>query len=138
MKHFYFLCVGLLAGAGALTRAEVPAANIWPNATFEAGENLVLVTGTPTGWNRGGSNPAICQVSSENSVSASHSLALNDATTGYGEWYSDLELAGLAAAGDDLDLHWHEMFNVTGGEMRLTLTFFNASGAIGDRHFVAT
>src|SRR5436853_3088535 len=134
MKTFYLLFLGLLLStAGA--RADVPTGNIWPNATFEAGESLEAVTGLPAGWNRGGNNSAICEISAANSVSPSHSLSLNDTDpAGYGEWYSDLNLAGLASPGDDLDLHWNEMFNVTGGEMRLTLTFFNAGGPFRDQH----
>jgi hypothetical protein len=120
-------------------RADVPSGNFWHNPNFEGGDTLDESTGTPTDWNRGGNNSAICQVTMENSVSATHSLIVNDTdAAGYGEWYSDLDLAGLASPGDDLDLHWHEMFNITGGEMRLTLLFFDAGGIIGQRHFVAT
>jgi hypothetical protein len=65
---------------------------------------------------------------------------VNDSSaTSYGEWYADLDLAGLASGGDDLDLHWHELFNISAGEMRLTLLFFNAGdGVIGERHFVVS
>ncbi len=133
-----FSCLTLLLLVATASRADLPPNNIWNNPTFETGDSLDLPAGTPTGWNRGGNNAAICQVSTDNSVSATHSLAVNDTdAAGYGEWYSDLELAGLAAAGDDLDLHWHELFNISGGEMRLTLLFFNAAnGVIGERHFV--
>src|SRR5207247_370858 len=122
-----FSCLSLMLLIVSVSRADVPANNFWHNPTFEAGEGLNLPTGTPTNWNRGGNNAAICQVTTNNSVSATHSLAVNDTdAAGYGEWYSDLDLAGLAAAGDDLDLHWHEIFNISGGEMRLTLLFFDS------------
>src|SRR5881398_2569544 len=73
------------------SRADVPAGNFWPNSTFELGDTLDLPTGTPTGWSRGGSNPALCQVTSAHSVSPTHSLIVNDTdAAGYAEWYSDL------------------------------------------------
>src|SRR5712692_9264190 len=99
----------------ASLRADVPDGNFWNNPTFEAGDSLDLPTGTPTGWNRGGNNPAICQVSTENSVSPTHSLAVNDTdAAGYGEWYSDLDLAGPAAGGDQIDPQRFELFNTSG------------------------
>jgi hypothetical protein len=118
--------------------ADVPAGNFWPNPTFELGDTLDVPTGTPTGWNRGGNNPALCEVTSAGSVSATHSLIVNDTdAAGYAEWYSDLPLAGLAAPGDQLDLQWSQMFSTAGGEMRVTILFFNAANNIvGTFHFV--
>ncbi len=134
-----FLSLVLLVLFSTLSHGDVPLNNFWPNATFETGDNLDQPTGTPTDWNRGGNNPAICQVTTENSVSATHALIVNDTdAAGYGEWYSDLDLDGLAAAGDDLDLHWSQMFNVTGGEMRLSLLLLDANGTIGEQHFTTT
>ncbi|HXJ59867.1 MAG TPA: hypothetical protein VNU68_24755, partial [Verrucomicrobiae bacterium] len=139
-NQFYLSAAGALLVALVSVRADIPAGNVWPNAAFEAGVDLNNPGGTPDGWNRGGNEPAICQVTAANSISPTHSLIVNDSSaTGYGEWYADLELAGLASGGDDLDLHWHELFNISGGEMRLTLLFFNASdGIIGERHFVVS
>ena len=139
IRLFLFAAGALLSGVGS-AGADVPANNVWPNATFEAGVDLDNPAGTPDGWNRGGNEAAICQVTGANAVSPTHSLIVNDTSaTGYGEWYSDLDLAGLASGGDDLDLHWHELFNISGGEMRLTLLFFNTgNGVIGERHFVVS
>lgn len=115
--------------------------NLWTNnPTFEDGSDLDQPTGLLTQWNRGGSSIGICQVSSDNSISPSHSLALVDTGNQYGEWYSDLPLAGVATGGDELNLQWFELFNVSaGGEMRVSVLVFNAADAVLDtRHFVAT
>lgn len=114
--------------------------NLWTNnPTFESGENLDQPTGTLTQWNRGGSAAGICQVTTQASISPSHALAVVDTDNGYGEWYSDWPLAGAATAGDELNLQWFEMFNVSaGGEMRLSVLVFSAADAVLEaRHFVA-
>ncbi len=114
--------------------------NLWSNnPTFEEGSDLDQPTGLLTHWNRGGSAAGICQVSSDNSISPSHSLALVDSGNQYGEWYSDLPLAGVAKGGDELNLQWFELFNVSvGGEMRLTVLVFSGADAVLDaKHFVA-
>lgn len=114
--------------------------NFRPNATFEAGADLDNPSGEVDNWNRGGNDPSINQITSEVSISPSHALIVRDENAaGFGEWYSDLDLAGLAAAGDTLNLQWFEIFNITGGEMRLTSLFFDASDQVlGERHFTAT
>ncbi len=114
--------------------------NIWTNSpTFEDGDNLDQPTGTPTGWNRGGSAPTLGRVITNNFISPSHALAVVDNSNQYMEWYSDLPLVGVARAGDLLQLQWFELFNVSaGGEMRVTVLFLGASGATVDaKHFVA-
>ncbi len=116
------------------------AGNFWPNPTFEAGSNLNLVKGTPTNWVRAGSDTNICQVSTNNYSSSSHSLALVDGdTNGYGEWDADVSLAGNVSPGDALDLQWFELYNVTNGVMRLTALFLNSTnGVVGQSDFVVT
>lgn len=113
--------------------------NLWPNSTFEEGSDLNNTTGTPSGWKRGGNNPKLLEVSFDNSVSPTHSLAVNDTDpAGFGEWYSDFVLAGRAAAGDLLKLQWFEAFDIKDGEMRLTVLFLGPNDAIrGERHYVA-
>lgn len=121
-------------------KPEVLPGNFWPNPTFEDGQDLDQPTGTPTGWNRGGNQPTIDQVSTANATSPTHALAVVDAdAAGYGEWYADIPLAGRAAGGDILDLQWFELFNVAaGGEMRLTFLFFDAADkVVGEQHYVA-
>ncbi len=130
----------LLLGAPLVHAAILPG-NFWVNPTFELGSNLDQTDGTVSNWNRGGNTPAICQVVTNNSVSAAHSLAVVDTDAGdlYGEWYSDVLLNGLASGGDTLDIQWYEMYNLDGPEMRLTVLFFNASdNTIGQTHFVTS
>ena len=70
-----------------VTRAEILPNNFWPNANFESGDTLELSTGTPTGWQRGGNNAALCEVSVAKAVSPAHSLLVNDTdAAGYAEW----------------------------------------------------
>ena len=132
----------LLLGA-PLVRADLLPNNFWVNPTFELGSNLDQTNGTVSNWNRGGGNSNICQVITNNSVSPTHALAVidNDATdSGYGDWYSDVPLGLNASDGDTLNLQWYEMYNLSGPEMRLTVTFFNGVGTQvgGSTHFVTT
>ena len=122
------------------TQASLLAGNFWLNSSFEIGSGLDQTNGTPSNWNRGGNDSTICQVNTNNFTSSSHSLALVDTNgSGYGEWYSDLDLSGNASPGDLVDIKWFEMYGITNGEMRLTALFFNSSNAVvGETHFVAT
>ena len=81
--------------------AAVLPGNFWPNSTFEAGSNLDQTNGVPTGWVRTGSDPTMCQVSTANFTSATHSLAVidNDANN-YAEWDGDLVLNSSNAPGE--------------------------------------
>ncbi len=128
-----------LCFASISLQASVPAGNFWTNPTFESGTDLNLATGTPDNWNRGGADGSILQVSTLNSVSSSHSLGVIKPVAGsYGEWYSDVSISGIAGFGDTVNLHWHEMFNISGGEMRLTVRFLDGGGNGPDNHFVVT
>ena len=117
---------------------DILAGNFRPNPGFEEGTTLDQPTGTPTGWNRGGNDATIDQVSTAKSVSATHSLAIVDNNAaGYGERYSDQPLPCQASEGRLLNLQWFELFDITGGDMRVTVLFFNAAAAVvGERHFV--
>ncbi len=128
----------LLLGTTA-ARADVLPRNLWVNPTFELGANLDQTDGTLTNWSRGGNDPTICQVITNNSVSAGHSLAVIDLNDGdlYGEWYSDVALGDSASGGDTLNIQWYELYSVAGSEMRLTVLFFNPSDTVvGQTHFV--
>jgi len=137
MKTKLFPLAIALGFAAASLRADVPTGNFWHNPTFEA-----LTGGLPDGWNQGGSDVTIDQVSTANSVSATHSLAVIDPGPGFGEWYSDFALAGFANAGDTIGLHWHEIFSIdSGNEMRVTVRFLDGGGGgpnSGDHHFVVS
>ena len=128
----------------SVARAPVPNllyGNFWINPSFELGSNLDQTDGNVDNWNRGGNTPTICQVITNNYASSNHSLAVIDSDAGdlYGEWYSDVSLNGNASPGDTLNIQWFEMYNLSGTEMRLTVTFFNASdGGISDTHFVTS
>ena len=113
----------------AIHPSTVLAGNLFPNPTFEEGDQLDNPAGAlPAGiWSRGGSDGSIDQVSSANSVSSSHSLSLVDTNAnGYGEWYGFLPLPGL---GTDvaLDLQWSQLYDITGGDMRLSFAFTDAA-----------
>ena len=112
-------------------RADLLPNNFWINPTFESGTGLGLPTGTPDNWTRDGGDTTICQVTTNNSVSPSHSLAVVDnnvnTITGYGEWRSDVSLIGNATNGDVLNIQWYEMYNLSAPEMRLTVQFFDAA-----------
>jgi hypothetical protein len=114
--------------------------NFWVNSTFETGSNLDQTNGIPANWNQGGSDASIDQVTTNNSVSPTHALAVVDNNTGgYGEWYSDVSLSGHANPGDLLDIAWSEMYGVTNGQMRVTVGFFTTGGSfISETHFVVT
>ena len=94
-------CAFLLLGTPLLHAATLPN-NFWVNPTFELGANLDQTDGTVENWNRGGNDPTICQVITNNSVSSGHSLAVIDMNDGdfYGEWYSDVTLGDSASGGD--------------------------------------
>lgn len=145
MKTKLFPIAIALFSVSASLRADVSPGNFWHNPTFEAGVNLDLATGTPDFWNRGGNDGTIDQMSTANSVSHTHSLAIMDNGTsasgglGFGEWYSDMALAGSANVGDTIGFHWHEIFNIDpGNEMRVTVRFLDINGNGPDNHFVVS
>lgn len=141
MKTKLFAIAIAMGFASASLRADVPAGNFWPNPTFEAGTGT-SPTGTPDFWNRGGADGTILHWSTANSVSPDFSLGVIKPVAGaYGEWYEDFAIAGFANVGDTLALHWHEMFSISGGEMRLTVRLLDGGGGgpnSGDHHFVVT
>jgi hypothetical protein len=118
-----------LSAAVHVVPPSVLAGNFFPNPTFEDGVQLDEATlGSPSGgWQRGGSASSIDQISTNNSVSSTHSLALVDDDSGnYGEWYLFLNLAGIVSDGDALDLQWYQIYSVTNENMRLSFAFLDA------------
>jgi hypothetical protein len=121
--------------------ADLLPVNFWVNSTFEIGTGLDQPDGTPANWNRGGGDSTIDQVITNNYTSSSHALAVVDTNindNGYGEWYSDVALAGNASPGDTLNVQWFEMYSLSGPEMRLSVLFFDGADAqVGTTtHFV--
>ena len=138
MKTKLFPIALALFSVSASLQADVAAGNIWHNPTFEAGVDLDLPTGLPGFWNRGGADGSILQPSTANSVSDTHSLAVIKPVAGpYGEWYSDLPLAGLDV-GKTINFRWHKMYSISGGEMRVTVRFLTAGDSGADNHFVVS
>lgn len=139
MKTKLFAIVIVLFFVSASLQAQLLPGNIWVNPTFEAGVNPGLATGTPDNWNRGGADGAILQWSTANSLSPTHSLGVIKPSAGpFGEWYSDVSIAGLAGFGNTLTMRWNEMYSINGGEMRLTVRFLDGGGNGPDNHFVVT
>lgn len=147
MKTKIFLIAIALFFVSASLQAAIHAGNFWPNPTFEAGTNGNLVTGTPDFWNRGGADGSILQWSTANSVSPTHSLAINKPVAGpYGEWYEDVNITGFAHPGNTIGLQWSEMYSIGSadtnhGEMRLTVRLLDGGGGgpnSGDHHFVVS
>ena len=105
------------------------AGNFFPNPTFEVGANLDNPsTASPAGnWIRGGNDPTINLVLTNNSVSRTHSLALVDNSFGYGEWYNFYTLSGVAE-GDVLDVQFFQLYDTTNGSMRLSFAFLESHG----------
>ena len=142
MNHKLTLLAALLLTASS-ARADYLGNNFWVNSGFESGINLDQTDGTVSNWNRGGGDPTICQVLTNNSVSPTHALAVVDTNSGgdgYGEWYSDVMLGESASAGDTLDIQWYEMYHLDGPEMRLSVLFFNGADnqVGGTTHFVTS
>ncbi|MGK0190300.1 MAG: hypothetical protein ACI9R3_006123 [Verrucomicrobiales bacterium] len=120
---------------------QVLSGNFWHNPGFEEGAGLDAPDGAVTGWNRGGSLGTICEISTANSISPTHALAVVDESAdGYGEWYADLALEGIAESEDRLNIQWFELFDISaGGSMRVSVLFLNAEGGVvGENHYETT
>jgi hypothetical protein len=120
-----------LSVAKRLMPPSVLAGNFFPNPTFEDGSQLDdPALGLPSGgWQSGGNNPSINQVTTNNSVSPNHALALvDDDPNAYGEWYTFVNLAGLVTNLDAVDIQWFQIYSTTNGPMRLSFAFLD-SGA---------
>ena len=113
----------------AVVPPTILAGNFFPNPTFEVGVNMDNPsTAAPAGnWIRGGNDPTINLVITNNSVSPTHSLALVDNSNGYGEWYNFYTLSGVAE-GDVLDVQFFQLYSTTNGSMRLSFAFIDSMG----------
>jgi signal transduction histidine kinase len=89
------------------------ASNIWPNPSFEEGEQLDLPTGLPLGWQRGELGRSMAKILTLTLPDHRHVLALDDDNPRNGtEWRCELDLRGLARGGDDVVVDWQELFTV--------------------------
>ncbi|SPE52220.1 exported hypothetical protein [Verrucomicrobia bacterium] len=134
------LGAAMLLVAGNPARGQPLPNNFWPNSTFESGTNLDQTNGTPTGWVQNGSDPTICQVTTNNYVSPTHAIMVNDNDSlNYGEWDAYVSLAGIANPGDTINVRYSEMWSVQDGEMRVAVVFLDASNnAISAGQFVVS
>src|SRR6266446_1334357 len=114
----------------AVVPPTILAGNFFPNPTFEVGVNMDNPsTAAPAGnWIRGGDDPAVNLVITNNSVSPTHSLALVDNSGGYGEWYNFVPLSGVATTDDVLDVQFFRIYSTTNGNMRLSFSFLESHG----------
>ncbi|HXI69165.1 MAG TPA: hypothetical protein VNN22_02290 [Verrucomicrobiae bacterium] len=139
-KHMFKSMASLLLGMSVcwVARADYLPNNFWPNPGFELGTNLNQTNGVPTGWNADGGDPTMCQVTTNNSISPTHALCVIDSTFDYCAWDSNLlPLAGLANPGDSINLQWYQLFSISSGEMRVTVSFFDVNtNHINDTHAV--
>ena len=127
------LVIDDLSVAVHLLPGSVLTDNFFPNPTFEEGVQLDnRALGIPSGgWSHGGSSPSIDQITTNNSVSPTHSLELVDNDpNNYGEWYLSpaVDLSGLVSDNDAVDIQWFQIYSVSGGSMRLSFAFLDSSG----------
>lgn len=72
-------------------------------------------------------------------MSPTHALgAIKPLAGPFDEWYSDVSIAGLAGFGDTVSMRWNEMYNIGGGEMRVTVRFLDGGGFGPEHQFVVT
>lgn len=89
--------------------------SLWPNSDFAQGINLSSVAGVPTGWTRGGSDPAIAQVAFPE---RKQSLAVVDRDQRHsGNWSATIPLDPALHSGKTLATRWNEIYNVNPGNL---------------------
>ena len=97
----------------ALTRSAAPGQNLWANGDFGSGERVDQIGGIPSGWTRGGTEPAIARVM----LAEAPALGLLDAEQDHsGFWTCTQELQVRPnRGGETFLLAWSEAFNVISG-----------------------
>lgn len=96
----------------SLSNAGASADQLWPNGDFSIGENFGSPAGIPSGWNRGGTDPAIARLITNKTAPA---LGLVDGDQDHhGEWSARQPLPPELTE-KTLVLSWREAFNVIGG-----------------------
>lgn len=85
----------------------------WPNETFEKGKLMNSMSGTPSGWRREGTDPAIARMVIR---SGSRAIGLVDGEqTATGKWTSLLSLPAIPKGGSSVMLSWDEAYDIVGG-----------------------
>lgn len=96
-----------------MTNSAGVARNLWPNSTFDEGEELDQPYGHPSGWTRGGMGQKIARVLTLPGNDQGRVLALEDDNPRSGaEWRCDLALPGGPKGGSPLTVEWKELFTV--------------------------
>ncbi|MES2657725.1 MAG: histidine kinase [Verrucomicrobiota bacterium] len=98
---------------------DKPDAPLWPNGGFEKGSDSLFPMRAPTGWMRGGTEPAFALISRRDG-SAILSLIDGDQSMG-GKWTAVQPLDSRKVGGRTLIVTWREAYNViTGNQQRAT------------------
>ena len=105
-----------------LISPERPDEKLWSNGGFELGTNILTPMQAPTGWLRGGAEPAIALVTWKDS-DAILSLIDGDQSMG-GTWTSVQPLDRSKVGGRPLIVTWSEAYNVISGNQQRA-TFLN-------------
>ncbi|MEO5916258.1 MAG: LamG-like jellyroll fold domain-containing protein [Luteolibacter sp.] len=106
----------------ALTRSARPDANLWMNGGFDDGERTDQIGGIPSGWTRGGSEPAIARLM----LGGAPALGLLDAEQNSSAFWTSTQNLSVrpAGGGETFLLSWSEAFNVISGSS-LRATYMN-------------
>ncbi|RYD17697.1 MAG: hypothetical protein EOP88_25220, partial [Verrucomicrobiaceae bacterium] len=99
-----------------------PDERLWRNGSFEEGSNVLMPMQAPSGWIRGGAEPAIALVSRRDNL-AILSLIDGDQSMG-GTWSSVQPLDPAKVGGRALIVTWREAYNVISGNQQRA-TFLN-------------
>ena len=105
----------------SLTKSAMPGKNLWSNGNFDSGERLDQIGGIPSGWTRGGTEPAIARMLGETT-----GLGLLDAEQNNSAfWTCTQDLSVHPAPGGEVFLlGWSEAHNVIPGAS-LRATYIN-------------
>lgn len=99
-----------------LTDPENTGMELWSNGDFSAGENTGSPAGVPTGWTRGGTDPAIARLVVADGRPPALGLADGDQHK-HGEWTALQPLDASRHGGRTLIFSWEEAYNVIGGSL---------------------
>ncbi|RYD20737.1 MAG: hypothetical protein EOP88_13900 [Verrucomicrobiaceae bacterium] len=105
----------------SLASSSSPDRNLWHNGEFDKGERPDQIGGVPSGWKRGGSEPAIARVMFN--LTFNPALGIIDAEQDHSAWWTCTHpLDVLPAKGGEIFLlSWSEAFNViSGSSMRVS------------------
>ncbi|MEO5714247.1 MAG: histidine kinase [Luteolibacter sp.] len=106
----------------SLTRSPKRDANLWANGDFSKGERMDQIGGIPTGWTRGGTEPAIARVM----LGRTSGLGFLDAAQNNSAFWSCTQNLSVrpASGGEVFLIAWSEAYNVIPGAS-LRATYIN-------------